>query len=82
MRPFEARLKSLGVRRCLTAALAVGFQRDEAAPFSFLLSTVSGPARCHGGRQTRDRHLLAPCGVQSLLALGIEAATGKTDGAA
>jgi hypothetical protein len=33
-------------------------------------------------RQTRDRHSLAPCWVQSLLALEVKAATGKTDGAA
>src|SRR5271166_3292150 len=46
------------------------------------LSTVSGPARCTCGRQARDRHSLAPCWVQSLLALEVEASPGKTDGAA
>jgi len=34
------------------------------------------------GRQAGDRHPLAPSGVQSLLALAVEAATGTTDGAA
>jgi hypothetical protein len=46
------------------------------------LSTDSEPPRCPGGRQTRDRHSLAPCWVQSLLALEIKASSWETEGAA
>ena len=35
-----------------------------------------------GGRQAGDRHSMAPCWVQSLLAQEIEAPRGKTEGAA
>src|SRR5271157_952113 len=45
------------------------------------LSTVSGYTRCARGRPAGDRHSLAPSGVQSVLALAIEASPGETNGA-
>jgi hypothetical protein len=46
---------------------------------SVLLRTA--PKRlCAGGRQATNRGSLASCRVQSLLALEIEAALGKTEG--
>ena len=45
-------------------------------------STVSGYSPCLGCRPAGDGHSLAPCWVQSLLALEVEASPGKTDGAA
>src|SRR4249919_3890967 len=44
-------------------------------------STVPGPSRCTGGRQTGDHHSLAPCWVQNVLALEIKVSPRKTDGA-
>ena len=52
-------------------------QRSRPVDIRRCLSTVSGPAGCTCGRQARDCHPLAPCRVQSLLALAVEAAGGR-----
>jgi hypothetical protein len=59
---------SAGHRPAADAPKRLSFKRRS-------LSTVSRPARCTCGRQAGDRHSLAPSGVQSLLALAVEAAT-------
>ena len=52
-------------------------QSLRSADIRLALLLVSRPSRCPGGRQTRDRHSLAPRWVQNLLALEIKTRRGR-----
>ena len=65
-----------------TAPKRLGFNVVRPDDIGRPLPTVSGCSICAGDRQARDCRSVASGGVSSLLALEIEAALGKTKGAA